>query len=259
MANFSLTFLGTGTSQGVPMVGCDCRVCQSADPRDNRMRSSIYLRTPETAWVVDTGPDFRAQCLRFGVRKVDAVVYTHSHADHIMGFDDLRPFCRPEQDLPIYASAVTMSHLQRAFEFAFNGENRFPGYIRPEPRLIDGPFFLGETELTPLPVKHGRAAVNGYLFRRDGQMLAAYLSDCKEVAPAIIERIVGVPHLIVDALRRKPHPTHMNIEEALALAEKVRPGHTWFTHLCHDILHAELQAELPPAVTIAFDGLELAL
>src|ERR1700704_5024338 len=141
----TLTFLGTGTSQGVPMIGCDCEVCRSSDPRNKRLRSSVYIETPETSFVVDTGTDFRTQALRENVRRVDAVVFTHSHTDHIMGFDDLRPFCFGEKELPIYASAETMRDLARAFTFAFNGENRWPGYIHPLPYTIDGPFHLGAT------------------------------------------------------------------------------------------------------------------
>jgi phosphoribosyl 1,2-cyclic phosphate phosphodiesterase len=257
MSELTITFLGTGTSQGVPMIGCDCRVCTSPDPRDQRMRSSIYVETPESAFVVDTGPDFRAQALRERVRRLDAVVYTHSHTDHIMGFDDLRPFCHGGRDMPIYASAETMRDLERVFIFAFNGENRWPGYVRPLPHIIESEFTLGETTLTPLPVKHGRARVNGYLFTRRGVPLAAYLSDCKEVPPAVIERIAGVRHLIVDALRVESHPTHMNIAEALAVIAQVVPAQAWFTHLCHDVLHAELEPKLPAGVRIAYDGLKL--
>jgi len=257
MAELTITFLGTGTSQGVPMIGCNCPVCTSEDPRDKRTRSSIYVESPECTWVVDTGTDFRAQFLREKITKLDAVVYTHSHTDHIMGFDDLRPFCMPDILMPIYASAETMTDLKRVFNFAFNGENLFPGYVRPDPHIIDGPFYLGETELVPLPVKHGRANVNGYLFNRHGQSLAAYISDCKVVPDAVIERIAGTKILIIDALRHKLHPTHMNIEEALAVAEKVRPGETWFTHICHDLAHGETGKTLPPGVRIAYDGLKL--
>ena len=257
MAELTITFLGTGTSQGVPMIGCDCAVCTSSDPRDRRTRASVYVETPECAWLIDTGPDFRTQALRERVRRVDAVVYTHSHTDHIMGFDDLRPFCFGGHDLPIHASPETMADLRRVFHFAFNGENRWPGYVRPLPYEVEGDFALGKTTLTPLPVKHGRTPVNGYLLTRDGVPLAAYLSDCKEVPEPVIERIQGVRHLIVDALRHHPHPTHMNITEALALAERVGPGQTWFTHLCHDLQHAVVEPTLPANVRIAYDGMKI--
>ena len=253
-----ITFLGTGTSQGVPMIGCDCAVCTSPDPRDRRTRSSIYVETPECAWVIDTGPEFRVQCLRENIRRVDAVVYTHAHTDHIMGFDDLRPFCAGGQDLPVFASASTMADLQRAFQFAFNSESRFPGYMRPAPQVIDGPFLLGETTLTPLPLKHGRAEVNGYLFESGGRKLAAYLSDCKEVPDHVLTAIHGVEVLIIDALRYAEHPTHLSVAEALAVAEKVDPGETFFTHICHDLGHACTEEQLPPGVRLACDGLQIA-
>jgi phosphoribosyl 1,2-cyclic phosphate phosphodiesterase len=257
MAELKITFLGTGTSLGVPMIGCDCRVCRSTDSRDKRTRASIYVTTPEYAWLVDTGPDFRTQALRENVRSVDAVIFTHSHTDHIMGFDDLRPFCFGEKELPVYASPETMRDLSRAFQFAFNGENRWPGYIRPLPHIIEGPFPLGTTEITPLPVRHGRAAVNGYLFSRQGEPLAAYLSDCKEVPPPAREKIRGVRHLIVDALRYTSHPTHMSVDEALALAKDVDAQQTWLTHLSHDVMHSDAEAALPPDVRIAYDGLKI--
>lgn len=257
MPDLTLTFLGTGTSMGVPMIGCDCRVCRSTDPCDKRTRASIYVETPEMAWVVDTGPDFRQQALRERINRVNAVVYTHSHTDHIMGLDDLRPFCFGERDLPIWASPETMRDLARVYVFAFNGENRWPGYLRPEPHPVEGLFTLGQTTLVPLPIKHGRAHMLGYLLMRDGQSLVAYLTDCKEVPPAVIEQIAGVKHLIVDALRYEPHPTHMNVDEALALSAQVRPEHTWFTHLSHDLMHAEVEAQLPPNVRVAYDGLKI--
>ena len=239
------------------MVGCDCRVCQSADPRDKRSRSSIYVETPETAWIMDTGPDFRLQALRERLHRLDAAVYTHSHTDHVMGFDDLRPFCFDGKDMPIHASAETMADLERVFYFAFNGQNRWPGYMRPLPKLIDGPFFLGETELVPIPVRHGRAHVFGFLFRRRGEPLAAYFSDCKEVPEEAWPQLRGVRHLIVDALRNTPHPTHMNVEEALNLARALEAGQTWLTHLSHELMHAELEPTLPPGVRVAYDGLKI--
>jgi phosphoribosyl 1,2-cyclic phosphate phosphodiesterase len=197
------------------------------------------------------------QCLREKIDRIDAVMYTHSHTDHIMGFDDLRPFCTNGRDLPIYASAETMADLQRVFSFAFSALSLIPGYVRPHPHLIDGPFELGGTLLTPLPLKHGRARVNGYLLECEGRKLAAYLSDCKEVPETVIERIHGVEALIIDALRYTEHPTHLSVSEALEVAARVRPGATWFTHLCHQLGHASTEAKLPDGTRIAYDGLKL--
>ena len=261
MAELEITFLGTGTSQGVPMIACSCPVCSSTDPRDHRTRSSVFVQTPEAAFVLDTGPDFRTQCLRERIGGLDAVIYTHAHTDHIMGFDDLRRFCdlHAENKMPIYASPETMTALKRCFQFAFDGTARFPGYINPEPHLIDGPFRIGETEITPLPVPHGRITVNGYLFTRHGRRLFAYLSDCKAVSAAVRAQIAGVEALTLDALRHRPHPTHMSLDEALEVAADVRPGQTWLTHLCHDLGHVETEKNLPAGVRIAYDGLRIAL
>ena len=225
------------------------------------MRSSIYVESPEANFAVDTGPEFRLQCLREQVHHLDAVVYTHSHTDHIMGFDDLRRFCEDDRWLPIYAGPETMADIKRIFNFAFNGENLFPGYVKPEPKVIDPfeSFQIGATTLTPLPVTHGRTAVYGYLMEREGHALAAYLSDCKEVSDAVVERIRGVDVLIVDALRHRPHFTHMNITEALELVDRVRPGATWFTHICHELGHTDAEEALPSGVRVAYDGLKLSL
>lgn len=262
MPEFHVTFLGTGTSHGVPMIGCNCPVCSSPDPRDTRTRSSLYIQTPETAFVVDTGPDFRAQCLRERVVRVDAVVYTHSHTDHIMGFDDLRRFSDLYEGpggLPIYASPTTMADLRRVFMFAFDGLHRYPGYLHPEPFEVETSFCLGETELTPLPVPHGRMLVQGYLFTRAGRKLLAYLSDCNAVGPEVRRQIEGVETLVIDSLRRNPHPTHLSLGEALEVAADVRAERTWLTHLCHDLGHVETEKLLPANVRVAYDGLRLAL
>lgn len=252
----SLTFLGTGTSQGVPAIGCDCDVCRSPDPRDKRLRSSIYIETPECAWVVDTGTDFRTQALRENIRRLDAVVFTHSHTDHIMGFDDLRRYSHDLGSIPVYASAETMRDLARVYEFAFNGLNRFPGYLVPVPHIIDGPFQLGETLITPLPVPHGRSMVNGYLFSRNNEKLVAYLSDCSAVPDEIVRQIAGVKALIIDALRYRPHPTHLSVDQALEVSAKVRPERTLFTHISHDLAQSG-ETELPSGVGLAYDGLKL--
>ena len=240
----------------MPAIGCDCEVCRSPDPRDKRLRSSIYVETPECAWVVDTGTDFRTQALRENIRRLDAVVFTHSHTDHIMGFDDLRRYSYDLGSIPVYASGETMRDLARVYEFAFNGLNRFPGYLVPVPHIIAGPFQLGETTITPLPVPHGRSTVNGYLFSRQGNKLVAYLSDCSAVPDPIVEQISDVDVMIIDALRHRPHPTHLTVAQALEVVAKVHPKRTLFTHISHDLSQAS-EAELPSGVGIAYDGLKL--
>jgi phosphoribosyl 1,2-cyclic phosphate phosphodiesterase len=225
------------------MIGCDCVVCQSSDPRDNRLRPSIYIETAECSWVVDTGTDFRTQALRENIRNVDAVIFTHSHTDHIMGFDDLRRFSHARGSMPAYASAETMRDLARVFEFAFNTTNPVPYYLKPEPHVIEGPFKLGDTLITPLPVPHGDSIVNGYLLSRANQKLVAYL-------------IYGVKVLIIDALRDRPHPTHLSVGQALEVAARVKPAATYFTHICHD-LPQSAESRLPNGVRIAYDGLKL--
>ncbi len=213
------------------MIGCDCAVCHSPDPRDNRTRSSIYITTPECAFVVDTGTDFRTQVLRENILHLDAVIFTHSHTDHVMGFDDLRRFGRARGGtMPVYASAETMADLER--------------------------FRLGETTITPLPVPHGNFEVNGYLFSRAENKLLAYLCDCSAVPDEIARKIEGVQVLIIDALRHKPHPTHLSVDQALQVASNVRAGETYFTHICHELPQAA-EAELPPHAYIAYDGLRL--
>jgi phosphoribosyl 1,2-cyclic phosphate phosphodiesterase len=238
------------------MIGCDCPVCRSPDPRDQRLRSSIYVQTPECSWVVDTGTDFRTQALRENIRQVDAVIFTHSHTDHIMGFDDLRRFSHARGCMPVYASAETMKDLKRVFAFAFDNPNPFPGYLKPEPHVVDGAFELGRTQITPLPVLHGNTRVNGYLFSRAGEKLVAYLSDVSEVPEEIARKIEGVRALIIDALRHKPHPTHLSVDQAIEVAQRVRPDQTYFTHIAHELAQAA-ESQLPAATHIAYDGLKL--
>lgn len=258
MSDFSLTFLGTGTSVGVPMIGCDCETCRSTDPRDNRLRSSIWVRTPEKTWVVDTGPDFRMQCLRAGIRHLDAALFTHPHMDHLTGFDELRRFTIPaEAVMPVYALPSCLQVLERMFLYAFNGENRYRGYLKPDPISVNGPFQLGETLVTPLPVKHGKVECIGYLFERGGRKLCAYIPDAKLLFPETTAALHGVDTLIIDALRHTDHPTHLTFAEAMAVHHEVKPRRTFFTHLQCEIMHSREEPKLPPEVRIAYDGLEL--
>ena len=255
-----ITFLGTGTSTGVPMIGCDCPVCQSPDPRDKRLRCSLWMETPELQWVVDTGPDFRTQCLRAGVRHLDAALITHPHTDHIMGFDDLRRFTFGEdQVIPVYASVETLDALRRVYDFAFNGNNRYAGYLKPDPREVHAPFRLGDTVITPLPVQHGRVMTTGYLFQHAGGARVAYIPDCKTIPESTMALLMDVDVFIIDALRYREHPTHFNVTEALAAARQCRAGRTILTHLSHELSHAALAAELPDRTSIATDGMVLDL
>lgn len=258
MAELTITFLGTGTSQGVPFVACDCPVCQSDDPRDRRLRSSILVEAEDATFLVDTTPDLRTQALRHGLRRLDAAIFTHSHTDHVAGFDDLRRFCElADMPLPIYASPHTMADLRRMFYYAFDGQHAFRNYVRPEPHEITGPFTLGSVEIIPAEVPHGHMLVNGYIFAREGRKLAAYFSDCHHVPPEIIEQIRSIPVLVIDALRHEPHPTHLSLGEALDVSKKVRAKKTFLTHIGHDLGHEATEQLLPPDVRIAYDGLRV--
>jgi phosphoribosyl 1,2-cyclic phosphate phosphodiesterase len=258
MSALELTFLGTGTSVGIPMIGCDCETCRSTDPRDKRLRSSIYVTTPECAWIVDTGPDFRTQCLRENIRRLDAVLLSHPHMDHLTGFDDLRRFTIGEDAaMPVHALPSTLEAVRRMFFFAFNPAKRWRGYLKADERPISGPFRLGGTDIIPLRVTHGSAETLGFLFQRDGKKLCAYFSDMKEAWPETLAELQGVDTLICDALRLTPHPTHQNFEEALAFASKVGARQTWFTHLQCEIMHSREEPKLPHGVNIAYDGLKL--
>ncbi len=258
MGELEITFFGTGTSHGIPVIGCECAVCQSPDPRDKRLRAAIQVRTPEMIIQVDTPPDFRTQCLREKVSHLDAVIYTHSHTDHILGFDDLRRFCEMEdKGMPIYAAERTLNDLRRVFQFAFGEEFRHRNYIRPEPMTIEGPFRMGGTDIVPVDLPHGRMINTGLVFHRNGRKLLAYFTDCAEVTAAAEAAARGVDTLVIDALRHKPHPTHMSVSMATEAAQRIGARRTFFTHMCHELGHEETERLLPENIRLAYDGLRI--
>lgn len=255
-----LTFLGTGTSTGVPVIGCTCAVCRSADARNARLRSSVLLETESATLLVDAGPDLRQQALRAGMKRVDAVLYTHGHMDHVVGFDELRAFCwHRESPLPMYANPECMDTLRTMFGWAFAQTNIYKGYIKPGPVVVEGSFVIDEWHITPLPVMHGAVETNGYLFRRDGGKSVAYIPDVKALPEETMALLHDIDVLIIDALRFRQHPTHFSVAEALEVIEQVRPQQAYLTHSSHEIDHATLENELPPQVRVAYDTLTIEL
>lgn len=237
------------------MIGCDCRVCRSTDPCDVRTRSSIYIECDDGLRVlVDTTTDLRAQALREGLRRVDAVLFTHAHADHVMGFDEVRRFnVLSGRAMPMFGAAATLEDLRRTFAYVFSSDAPRGGGV-PDVRLwpIGGPFCVGRTEFVPIPVQHGTWQVLGF---RIGSF--AYLTDCNRIPSSSVTLLQGVDTLVLDALRRTPHPTHFTVDEAIAAARQIGAKATYFTHIAHDLGHAETCATLPSGFTLACDGLAL--
>lgn len=252
MSSLQLTVLGSGTSMGVPTLACHCAVCDSQDPHDKRTRPSVLLSYGGHNVVIDTTPDFRAQAMRERIDRLDAVIYTHSHADHILGLDDIRPYNLKQGGVvPIYASAATQTTLRRQFAYVFDDAPTESSVPAVELRTINGPFQLFGLQIVPVPAMHGPHPVLGFRFGK-----GAYLTDFSAVPETSKKLLQDLDDFILDALRYTVHPMHSNVEQSLALVNELQPKRAWFTHICHDLGHEAANAKLPPNVRLAYDGLK---
>jgi phosphoribosyl 1,2-cyclic phosphate phosphodiesterase len=251
-----ITFLGTGTSHGVPMIGCECDTCLSPDIHDKRLRPSIFIETPGARVLVDAGPDLREQALRHAVRRVDAIVFTHGHADHILGMDDVRRFNALMQGpMPCYGDRATLEDISRMFSYVFDPATpKGGGLPLLELREIQGRFSIGDLDVVPIPLWHGKRPVLGFRFGR-----FAYLTDCSRLDDAAWPLLKALDVLVLDALRERPHPTHFSLAEAVETARTIGAAQTYFTHMAHDLPHEATNARLPPGMLLAHDGLVLSM
>lgn len=250
-----MTFMGTGTSIGVPVIGCDCPVCRSTNPKNKRRRSSVHVETEGLDIQIDTPPDFRDQVLAYGILRVDAVLITHAHADHVFGFDDLRRFNTLQGGvIPVYGSETTLDEMRHIFAYAFKPVPA--GMYRPRVSLhpVAGPFSVGKIRVTPVSVNHGDAVMFGYRLDGGGRSLG-YVPDCLSMSPDAVAVFAGVDVMVLDALRHKPHVSHSHLETSLAMLKKINATRSFLTHMCHDIDHDAVQANLPSGVELAWDGL----
>jgi len=250
----TLTVLGSGTSMGVPSIGCSCAVCHSSDPRDRRTRPSVMVSYNGHHVLIDTTPDFREQALREYITQLDAVFYTHTHADHILGIDDLRPlsYKHVPGKLPLYAMPRACEFLRRMFPYIFEPTYKFGGLPQVALHPIEGPVELSGACFEPLTVIHGDTPILGFRFGS-----AAYLTDHSQVPAETLDKLRNLDVLFLDALRYTPHPTHSTVEQSLKIVEEVKPKRAFFTHICHDLGHEATSATLPPGVQLAFDGMKL--
>lgn len=247
-----LTILGSGTSHGVPMIGCNCPTCTSDDPHDKRTRASAVFGFDGCNVLIDTGPELRLQCVACGLREVHAILFTHHHADHVVGLDDVRVFNRKrEREIVVYGSRYTLERVERMFPYAFRDD---PDYPSVKPRLrahpIDGPFELSGRRIVPIPLLHGELGVLGF---RAGRI--AYCTDCSRIPDESHALLEDLDVLILDAVRNRPHPTHFNLEEAIEAARRIGARLTYFTHIAHALRHAEVNRDLPQGMALAYDGL----
>src|SRR5215472_16676730 len=248
-----LTVLGSGTSMGVPTIGCSCPVCQSSDPRDRRTRPSVMLEYAGHCILIDTTPDFREQAIREKITKLDAVIYTHAHAAHILGLDDVRPLSfRSPEKIPLYAHDSTADALTSIFRYIFDANYKYGGIARVEIKRINGSLDLFGARFEPVEVLHGDAEIHGFRFGS-----AAYLTDFSEIPPESMEQLHGLDILFLDALRHRPHPTHSSVANSLRLVEDLKPNRAFFTHISHDLAHEATNQTFPDHIRLAHDGLKL--
>ncbi len=250
-----LTFLGTGTSVGVPVIGCACAVCTSSDPRNRRRRTSAYVQAGEVCILVDTPPDFREQALAYGITQIDGLLFTHSHADHVAGFDDIRVFnVLQDRVVEAYGHAVTLADVRRMFNYVdAEGE---PGVYRPRVAFnaVKDPFEVGELTVTPLLVEHWSKPTYGYLFTHERKRIA-YVPDCKMLSESLVEQLQGIEVMILDGLRHREHRTHLTVYQCAELLQRIDAGQSYMIHMTHDLDHEETERELPDGIKLSYDGL----
>jgi phosphoribosyl 1,2-cyclic phosphate phosphodiesterase len=248
-----LTVLGSGTSMGVPTIGCSCAVCLSSDPHDRRTRPSVLIQYGGKSVLIDTTPDFREQAIREHITQIDAVLYTHTHADHILGIDDLRPLSyHRASKIPLYARPEAAEFIRNMFRYIFDADYKFGGLAQLELKPVSGPFPLFGVTIEPIPVIHGETEIFGY---RLGS--AAYLTDFSRIPGPSLSQLQGLDVLFLDGLRHTPHPTHSTVENSIRIADELKAKRVFFTHICHDLPHAATNATLPPHVRLSYDGMKL--
>jgi phosphoribosyl 1,2-cyclic phosphate phosphodiesterase len=249
-------FLGTGTSQGIPVIGSDHPVCKSNDPRDKRLRVSVLVRWKDNNILVDCGPDFRSQMLTHNVTKLDAILYTHEHNDHTAGLDDIRPFFFRQGDIPVFAHQRVINSLQKRFEYIFDSENKYPGAPSVGINAIENkPFQFNSLTIVPVNLMHNRVQVFGYRF---GDF--AYLTDAKTIAREEVDKLTGVKVLVINALRQEQHHSHFSLNDAINFINEVKPERAYLTHISHSMgFHEEVQAQLPPNIFLAYDNLKITI